>query len=120
MTFGAQHRFVAKRVTRDGKTFASKGESAWAAMLELRQRAGEIVNLELQPSFRIEIAGQFICNVKADARWREVATGEEIVGDYKGVTGDTPVSRLKRKLVRACHGVEIKIFGPAAKKAMTR
>lgn len=116
--FGPQVKYLAKRTTRDGVTYASRGEADWVAQLQLRQRAGEISGLELQPSFRIEIAGQWVCTVKADAAWTEA--GRRRVGDYKGVTGDTPVSRLKRRLVRACHGVEIEVFGPATKRKKVR
>ena len=114
MTFGPQVRYLAKRTTRDGVTYASRGEADWVAGLQLRQLAGEISGLELQPAFRIELNGQWVCTVKADATWIEA--GRRRWGDYKGVTGDTPVSRLKRRLVRACHGVEIEIFGPAARR----
>lgn len=113
--FGPQRRFVAKPTEVDGVRFASKGEAVFFAKLQQQERVGEISNLERQPSFRIEINGKWICTVKADAAFTDCA-GVCRVQDYKGHTGDTPVSRLKRRLVEALHGVEIEVVGPAAKR----
>lgn len=118
MTF-AKQRFAARR-TPDitGRVHASKGQAAWFNGLLLRARAGEITDLIVEPSYRIEIGGEWVCNVKADASYLE--DGRRRVVDYKGVEGDTPISRLKRRLVRAQHKIEIEIVGPAAARKSKR
>jgi hypothetical protein len=93
---------------------ASKGQAEFFDRLRLRLRAGEISHLELEPAFEIRINGEVVCTVKADASYFDEREGRRHTIDYKGVEGDTPVSRLKRKLVKAAHGVDIEIVGPAA------
>lgn len=126
MSFSRRPKFTAKRTADSaGVMHASKGQATWFDGLRMRERAGEIVDLQLEPSFPIIINGQHICDVKADAAFAE--GGRYRVLDFKGIEGDTPVSRLKRRLVAAAHGVEIEIVGPAkqakerkARKAASR
>jgi len=66
--------------------------------------AGEIINLELQPKFPIEVNGIKICTYIADFRYKE-RDGTEVVEDCKGFKTD--VYRLKKKLVKAIYGIEI-------------
>lgn len=115
MSFSRRPRFTAKRTADSaGVMHASKGQAAFFDRLRLRERAGEISHLELEPAFEIRINGEIVCTVKADASYFDEREGRRHTIDYKGVEGDTPVSRLKRKLVKAAHGVEIEIVGPAA------
>jgi hypothetical protein len=92
----------------DGITFDSKREANRYAELKLLQKAGEIWHLELQPEFLIEVNGQKICKYRADfSYWlSETATHGFVVEDAKGVK--TPAYRLKKKLVKAIHGVDVK------------
>jgi hypothetical protein len=65
-------------------------------------------NLELQVRFALEVNGQKICTYIADFRYeKENANGdwETIVEDAKGV--ETPEFKLKKKLMKACLGIEI-------------
>lgn len=118
MSFSRSRRFSAQRTADSaGAMHASQGQAHWFDALRQAERAGAIRALELEPSFRIEIEGAFVCNVKADARFFDVRAGRVRVLDYKGVEGDTPISKLKRRLVRAAHKVEIEIEGPARKRA---
>jgi hypothetical protein len=89
----------------------SADEAAWRNGLYARERRREIAALEIEPSYRIprDEAEPWVCTVKADARFLE--SGAVRVQDYKGWAGDTPVSRLKRRLVAWQHGVEIDLVG---------
>lgn len=60
----------------------------------------------MQPAFRCQLEGVRICTYKADFRYLDIATGETIVEDAKGVK--TAVYALKKRLVRALFGVEIR------------
>lgn len=120
MSFSRGPKFKATRTPDSaGVMHASKGQAAWFDKLRLRQRAGEITELELEPAFPILINGTEVCVVKADARFFDVVEQRCRVVDYKGVEGDTPVSRLKRRLVAAAYGVEIEITGPAKARQET-
>ena len=128
MRFQSRPRFSAKRTPDcDGVVHASKGQAAWFSTLKQRARAGQIADLELEPAFSIKVArdcpycaehGHVVGVAKADARF--VENGLVRVKDYKGVEGDTPLSRFKRRLVRAMFGVDIEIEGPARELADRR
>lgn len=64
---------------------------------------GEIEDLELQVVYKMEVNGMLVCKYLADFRYRQ--NGEVVVEDVKGVS--TPVYLLKKKLMKACHGIDI-------------
>lgn len=103
------HRFGkynAKRTTLDGITFASAREATYYSDLKLRERAGEITHLTLQPKFPITINGEKVCTYIADFSFFE--GNRRRVLDVKGVM--TPMFKLKRRLVHAVYpGVEIEV-----------
>jgi hypothetical protein len=85
-------------------TFDSKKEAARYLDLELYQKAGAITELELQPKFSIDINGVHICNYFADFSYLD-GYGQRTVEDVKGMK--TPVYKLKKKMVKAVHGIDI-------------
>ena len=94
----------------DGITFASKAEARRYQELKLMERAGVIGELELQPSFALVVNGTKICRYVADFKYldKEKSTNAEdcrVVEDVKGVK--TPAYRLKKKLMKAIHGIEV-------------
>jgi len=89
-------------VTPEGR-FASQREHQHWCISKLRERAGEIRNLERQVRFRLEINCVHICDYIADEAYFE---GEKrVVVDVKGV--ETPEFKLKRKLMLAIYGIEV-------------
>lgn len=97
-------KYKAVRTVVDGIAFASKKEARRYSELRLLERAGEIRSLQLQPSFPIVINGVKVCNYVADFGYVD-HKGNPVVEDVKGVR--TPVYRLKKRLVKAVHGVDI-------------
>ena len=89
----------------DGIIFDSKKEAYHYRDLKLREHAGEIQALELQPAFDIVINDQKICTYRADFRFFDIKLKRTIITDVKGFK--TPVYRLKKKLMRAVHRIEI-------------
>lgn len=98
-------KYYAVSTVIDGIRFASKREARRYRQLELLQKAGEISGLCLQPRFPISVNGEHVCEYRADFSYKD-KSGEVVVEDVKGVK--TPVYRLKKRLVRALYGVEIK------------
>lgn len=94
-----------RKVVIDGVTFDSKAEASRFGTLKLRERIGEITDLELQVRFPLVVNGTKVTTYVADFRYREVSTGAVIVEDVKGVR--TPVYKLKKKLMQAVHGIEV-------------
>lgn len=78
----------------------------WCA-LELRQRAGEIRNLRRHVPYALVVNGILICSYEADAVYELGAA--TIVEDTKSEpTRKTRDYRIKRKLMLACHGIEVR------------
>ena len=100
------NKYNARKVMVDGHTFDSIKESQRYVQLKLMLRAGKITDLELQPRYDIDVNGKRICFYKADFRY--VENGKTVVEDVKStMTAKLPVYRLKKKLVKACHDVDI-------------
>ena len=86
-----------------GRRFDSKAEARRYGELLLLGQAGKIQNLELQPQFGLSGVAIY----RADFAYDDLETGARVVEDVKGF--DTPMSKLKRKLVQAQHGVTVEI-----------
>ena len=95
--FGAQ-----KAMVGDEKLDSKREARAYQGLL-MRQAAGEIAGLRRQVSYDLCVNGVFIGRYVADFVY-ETPRGE-VVADAKGVR--TPVYVIKRKLMRAIHGIEI-------------
>lgn len=98
-------KFGNVRVTFDGLKFDSKGECARYKVLKAREVAGVISNLTNQVSYRLTVNGVKVCDYRADFRYDR--SGVEVVEDYKSKATITPVYRLKKKLMKAVHGIDI-------------
>ena len=110
---GKPNKYNAIKTTIDGITFDSKAESRRYSELKLLERVGDIKDLELQPQFQIAINGVKVCTYKSDFQYFEKLTQTDdetawvnIVEDVKGMK--TPVYRLKKKLMKAVHNIEIR------------
>lgn len=102
-----RNKYNAKKTYVDGIKFDSGDEAARYCELKLLLKAGMISDLELQPRFDIIINGVKVCFYKADFRYIE--KGKSITEDVKGSRKGQAYQmfRLKAKLVKACHGVDI-------------
>jgi hypothetical protein len=103
----SRSKYGAVRTELDGITFASKREAYRYATLRILEKGGKIADLELQPCYPITINGQLVCKVLLDFRYRDLDTGEVVIEDSKG--RDNPLSKLKRKLVEAAYGIEVRL-----------
>ncbi len=92
-----------RKTTVDGITFDSVKEAARYSTLRLLERAGEITDLELQPTYVLDVNGHPVCRYRADFRYRE--KGRLVVEDVKGFK--TEEYRLKARLMKAIHGIEV-------------
>lgn len=102
------NKFGAVKTVLDGITFDSKREAAYYAELKLREKAGEVANVELQRPFAlIAGAGKLVGTYRADFTFDDLVEGRWRVIDVKG--HDTALSRFKRKFVEALHGVKVEV-----------
>ncbi len=88
--------------------FDSKREAARYFELLILTREGEIKDLVLQPTLECWVKDLKVCNYKADFSYMENQFGKwvSVTEDCKGMK--TPVYKLKKKLVRAIYGIEIR------------
>lgn len=114
MTLRKPSKYGARKVTIDGVTFDSAGEANRWRQLQLLAKAGVVKGLgKPHPSFPIMLNGTKVCTVEMDFAYSE--NGHAVVEDFKGM--DTPMSRLKRKLLAAAYPhLTIKVTGPGAPK----
>lgn len=90
----------------DGIIFDSAKEAKRYIQLRYRQLAMEITGLELQKEFVLEVNGEKVASYFADFVYTEA--GKMIVEDVKsGHTRKHPVYRLKKKLMKQIHSIEI-------------
>lgn len=102
----------------DGQQFDSKREAERFEELKLLEKAGAIRNLRTQVRYPLALNGQDICLYVSDFdydRIRMVYPGssqkqwEHVTEDVKSKATMTDVFRLKRKLMKAVHGIDIEI-----------
>lgn len=89
----------------DGIAFASKKEADAYSVLKLRERAGEISHLELQPRFPLAVNDILVCTYVADFSYFDNTLKINVVLDTKGFRTRTYL--IKRKLMRAIYAIEI-------------
>lgn len=89
----------------DSFVFDSKKEAAYYEQLKMRNKAGEVDSITLQPKFPIVINDKKICSVILDFSYRNTLTGRVHFIDTKGF--QTAVSKLKKKLVEALYQIEV-------------
>ncbi len=101
-----RQKYAAIPTIIDSVRFASKREAARYNALKLLVLAKQIGSLELQPVYRCEVDGRHICDYRGDFRYVDLATGEVVLEDVKGMKTD--VYRLKKKLVEALYPIQIR------------
>jgi hypothetical protein len=112
------------RRTVDGQVLDSMGEAGRLAQLKLLERSGAISNLRCQVRFPLVLPdgtpillksprcpGGRRCHYTADFAYTE--NDKEVIEEYKGF--DEPLARLRRAIVEAIYGIEIRMSGPQAR-----
>lgn len=94
-----RHKFHATPTVVDGIRFASKAEAKRYGELKLLEKAGEIVDLKLQPKYPLLVGGHKVGSYVADFEYSRVEERgkvmHRVVEDVKGLP--TPLYRWKKK-----------------------
>lgn len=98
------NKYGAKSVVIDNLRFDSQKEGRRYLELKLLLFQGVIRDLAIQPSFDLFVKNIKICTYKGDFAYLE--NDVRIIEDVKGFK--TPVYKLKKKLMKAIHGIEIR------------
>lgn len=102
------NKYKAKPILVDGIRFPSMKQGERYKQLKILQAADRIRNLRLEVPYAIKVKDATVCIYRADFVYEEYASQQwtEVVEDVKGMK--TPVYNLKKKLMKACHGIEIR------------
>lgn len=105
-------KYGAKKTQVDGITFDSRAEAARFVELKALERAGQIVNLELQPTYELAPSVKYRGAARAKPALRYQADfryvdhlGNTIVEDVKGFA--TEAFQIKRHLMLSKFGIEV-------------
>ena len=104
------NKYGAQKTKFMGYTFDSRWEAERWGELTAMERGGSIKDLERQVKYDIVVNGEKICKYVADFKYNQIeedGSQKEIVEDAKGV--ETADFKLKKKLMKAVHGIEIKL-----------
>jgi uncharacterized membrane protein len=96
-----------RKVTIDGITFDSVTEGRFYSELKLREKAGEVYEVQMQTPYALTVNGQLVCTYKPDFCFYDAIAKRQRVVDVKGV--QTKDFIIKKKLMRAVHGIEVEI-----------
>lgn len=103
-------KYRAVRCEVDGETFDSKREMREWLKLKALERRSAIRNLKRQVRYPLEVNGVIVATYVSDFEWDQGFTSlmnvAHIVADSKGVRTRDYI--LKRKLMKAIHGIEIR------------
>lgn len=94
-----------EKVIVDGISFDSKREADRYVELKLLRDAREITGLRLQPHLPCDVNGMHVCTYIADFAYVKHGDSRETFEDAKGHR--TALYILKKKLVKACHGIDV-------------
>jgi hypothetical protein len=103
----SRSKYSNQKVTVDGISFDSKKEAARYNELRAMLQAGLIHSLKVHPVFPIVYQETRICDVELDFAYTTCdkrfpsLQGVRVFEDVKSAGTNTPMSRLKRKLVEA-------------------
>jgi hypothetical protein len=111
----ARSKYGARKTVVDGITFDSVREASRWNDLKWLEKAGKISRLERQVTYVLapsvllhgEAKKKPALRYVADFRYVAAGSPNVIVEDAKG--RDTPVSRIKRHLMKSVHGIDVRL-----------
>lgn len=103
---GVSNKYGARKVDRDGYRFDSQRECDRYEELRMEMMAGTITLLDVHPRFVLSANEQVVGHYTADFSY--FRNGDFVVEDVKSRPTRTEAYRLRKKLVKALYGVEIR------------
>jgi hypothetical protein len=99
----ARSKYGNRKVVVDGEKFDSQKEAHRWGVLQLREKAKEIQNLDRQVRFDLRVNRVLICTYVADFTYEEA--GKSVVEDCKGFR--TEIYKIKKKMMKALRGIDL-------------
>lgn len=104
---GRRNKYNAIKTIIGDITFDSKREAERYLELQAMEWSGQIYNLERQPVYELIVNGVKVGEYHGDFKYVD-SEGNTVTEDVKSKVTKTATYRLKKKLVKAIYGVEIK------------
>jgi hypothetical protein len=101
-----RNKYNAEKTIINDEVIDSKLEAGHYADLRLLERAGKITNLRRQVCFEFRVKDILMFRYFADFSF--IDRGIKRYIDSKGL--DTPISKLKRKIIEAEYGIKIELW----------
>jgi hypothetical protein len=95
-----------KIVYEDNLCFRSLIERQRYRELKLRQHAGDISDLKIHTRWKLAVQGILIATYEDDFNYLD-AQGRLVVEDVKSEATVTPLYKMKSKLMKACHNIDV-------------
>lgn len=95
------------KVQEDGYTFDSKAEHRRYQELKLLQAAGEIELLAVHLPYELWVHGTKVATYISDFNYYLPGTDTWMTEDVKSTATRTASYRLKKKLMKACHDIDV-------------
>lgn len=110
-------KYANKPVVEGGARFDSTGEFKRWCDLRMMERGSLIKNLRRQVTYELIVSGVLICKYRADYAYDErvITDWVPVVEDFKSPATMSPIFAIKRKLMKACHGIEVRVTGKGVK-----
>lgn len=105
-----RNKYGAKKVKLDGYTFDSKREAQVYGELVIRMRAGEIYDFEVHPKYVLSVNGIEVATYNPDFQYWEQAATPKVIDVKSPPTAKRRDFVLIRKLMKACHGIEVEVI----------
>lgn len=96
------------KTERDGIKFDSKKEADYYTELELKKKAGLIIDFKRQVRYQLKVNDDLICVYIADFEIKHLGGRKEVVDVKSDFTRKLAPYRIKKKLMKAIYGIEIK------------
>ena len=103
-----KNKYNARRTKVDGHVFDSRLEFRRYGELGYLKAAGEISNLRIHPVYTFNVNGMCVGTYKADFSYFDHRSNETVVEDCKSPVTKKGRYPLVKRLMKACHGIEIK------------
>lgn len=100
-------KYFNKKIEYEGYLFDSIKEKNRYEELRLAQKSGAISELKVHPKFDLIVNGMKICRMILDFSYTD-ESGNSVIEDVKSAPTITPIYRIKKKLLKALLGIEIK------------
>jgi ribosomal protein L37E len=102
-------KFRNKKVKADGFVFGSEKEYERYKKLVMAAKEGLIRELCVHPTFEFKVNGITVCTYESDFCYKTLLGLVNLtVEDVKSKATRTPLYRVKKKLMKAIHGIDVR------------